>query len=171
MTRPGPDSEIRSEGEELGNDARQAFSASREGRDRTLEALRRLEAALAMASISEEWLDEVRADLSSLEETMSGERVELGRPDSLLSMIEAMNPRRFGPRIRGLQEQYDDITRQAGSLLSELSQAPNRDIDATDVRHRAGSLIRSIHNCQARQTDLVYEALRLDLGERGDEPS
>lgn len=51
MATPGPDSEIRSEGEELGNDARQAFGASREGRDRTLEALRRLEAALAMASM------------------------------------------------------------------------------------------------------------------------
>lgn len=152
--------------EELGNEAREAFSASRDDRDRTLEALRNLESALAMASASEDWLGEVRADLASLEMAMSGEKDELNRPDSLLSMIAAHRPRRFGPRIRGLQEQYEDITRQAASLLKELQDAPSNDIDATDVRHRAGSLIRAIHSYRARQTDLVYEALRLDLGER-----
>lgn len=152
--------------EELGNETREAFSASREDRDRTLEALRNLESALAMASASEDWLEEVKSDLSSLEAAMSGEKDELNRPDSLLSMIAADRPRRFGPRIRGLQEQYGDITRQVGSLLRELEQASNGHFDATDVRHRAGSLIRSIHSYRARQTDLVYEALRLDLGER-----
>lgn len=152
--------------EELGNEAREAFSASREDRDRTLEALRNLESALAMASASEDWLDEVKADLASLAAAMSGEKDELNRPDSLLSMIAADRPRRFGPRIRGLQEQYEDITRQVGSLLRELEQAPNGHNDETGIRHRAGSLIRAIHSYRARQTDLVYEALRLDLGER-----
>jgi hypothetical protein len=152
--------------EELGNEAREAFSASREERDRTLDALRNLESALAMASASADWLDEVRADLGSLERAMSGEKDELNRPDSLLPMIAADRPRRFGPRIRGLQEQYEDITRQVGSLLRELQQAPSLDFDATDIRHRAGALIRSIHSYRARQTDLVYEALRVDLGER-----
>lgn len=152
--------------EDLGREKQQAFSASREDRDRTLEALRNLESALAMASGSGEWLDEVTSDLASLEEAMSGERDELERPDSLLSMIAADSPRRFGPRIRGLQEQYKDITRQVGSLLRELEKAPESDVDATDVRHRAGTLVRAIHSYRARQTDLVYEALRLDLGER-----
>lgn len=152
--------------EELGNETREAFSASREDRDRTLEALRNLETALAMASGSGDWLDEVRTDLASLEEAMSGERDELKRPDSLLSMIAADSPRRFGPRIRGMQEQYEDITRQVGSLLREIQESAPSDVDATDVRHRAGSLIRAIHSYRARQTDLVYEALRLDLGAR-----
>ncbi len=152
--------------EELGNEAREAFTASREDRDRTLDALRDLESALATASASADWLDEVKSDLASLETTMSDERDELNRPDSLFSMIAEHRPRRFGPRIRGLQEQYEDITRQVGALLRELQQAPSDDIDATDVRHRAGSLIRTIHSYRARQTDLVYEALRLDLGER-----
>lgn len=152
--------------EELGSEAREAFSASREDRDRTLEAVRNLESALAMASATADWLDEVKADLASLETAMSDEKDELNRPDSLLPMIAADRPRRFGPRIRGLQEQYADITRQVGSLLRELKQAPDGPVDATDIRHRAGALIRSIHSYRARQTDLVYEALRLDLGER-----
>ena len=152
--------------EDFDRETQEAFSASREDRDRTLEALRNLESALAMASGSGEWLDEVTSDLASLEEAMSGERDDLERPDSLLSMIAADSPRRFGPRIRGLQEQYKDITRQVGSLLRELEQAPESDVDPTDVRHRAGTLVRAIHSYRARQTDLVYEALRLDLGER-----
>ena len=152
--------------EELGHETRDAFSASQEDRDRTLEAVRNLESALARASGTGEWLDEVTSDLASLEEAMSGEKDELKRPDSLLSMIAADRPRRFGPRIRGLQEQYEDITRQVGSLLRELEKSSESHVDATDVRHRAGSLIRAIHSYRARQTDLVYEALRLDLGER-----
>lgn len=152
--------------EEPGRETREAFSTSREDRDRTLDALHDLESALAMASASDDWLDEVKTDLASLETAMSGEKDELNRPDSLLTMIAADRPRRFGPRIRGLQEQYEDITRQVGSLLRELQQAPDGHTDATDIRHRAGSLIRSIHSYRARQTDLVYEALRLDLGER-----
>lgn len=152
--------------EELGRNKQDAFSASREDRDRTLDALRQLESALAMASASGEWLDEVKADLASLEDAMAGERDELNRPDSLSSMIAADRPRRFGPRIRGLQEQYEGITRQVGSLLRELQQTNSGDVDPTDVRHRAGTLVRAIHSYRARQTDLVYEALRLDLGAR-----
>lgn len=152
--------------EDFDKETQSAFSASQQDRDRTLAALHDLEAALAMASASEDWLDEVKADLASLEAAMSGEKDELNRPDSLLPMIAADRPRRFGPRIRGLQEQYEDITRQVGSLLRELQQADEGQIDATDIRHRAGSLIRSIHSYRARQTDLVYEAFRLDLGER-----
>lgn len=150
----------------IGREEREAFTASREDRDRTLGALHRLESALAMASAPEEWIDEVTADLASLKQAMDDEQGELNRPDSLLSMIAAESPRRFGPRIRGLQEQYEDITRQVGSLLRELQRSPGGDVDPTDVRHRAGSLIRSIHGYRARQTDLVYEALRLDLGAR-----
>lgn len=147
-------------------EASEAFVTSRGDRDRTLAALLRLESALGMASGTKEWLDEVVADLRSLESAMKAERGELNRPDSLLALIAADAPRRFGPRIRGIREQYDDITRQVGSLLRELVDAGGGIVDPGDLRHRAGSVIRSIHHCRARQTDLVYEALRLDLGER-----
>lgn len=81
-------------------------------------------------------------------------------------MIAAEAPERFGPRIRGIREQYEDVTRRVGSLLRELGLPDHRSFDASDLRHRSGSVIRAIHNCRARQTGLVFEALRLDLGER-----
>lgn len=145
---------------------REAFDVSRVDRDRTLAALHRLESALAMAAGTSEWLEEVVTDLHSLESAMKDERDELNRPDSLLAMIAAEAPRRFGPRIRGIRDQYDDITRQVGSLLKETRPTEDGTVDSTDLRHRCGSVIRAIHHCRARQTDLVYEALRLDLGER-----
>lgn len=144
----------------------EAFDVSRGDRDRTLAALHRLESALAMASGTNEWVEAVIGDLRSLESAMRAERDELNRPDSLLAMIAAEAPRRFGPRIRGIRDQYDDITRQVGSLLRETGPSQRGTVDSSDLRHRCGSVIRAVHHCRARQTDLVYEALRLDLGER-----
>lgn len=143
-----------------------AFRTSQADRDRTLEALRGLEEALARAAGAREWIGDVVDRLSLLGAAMADERDELFRPDSLLSMIEAESPRRFGPRIRGIREQYDDATRRVASLMKECGEHPLADQDPTDLRHRSASIIRAIHLCRARQTDLVYEALRLDLGGR-----
>lgn len=143
-----------------------AFHASRQDRDRTLQAIRDLEAALGMAAGGTGWLEDVVADLGALEEAMKEEQLELNRPDSLLAMIAAEHPRRFGSRIRNVRGQYDDISRQVASLRRELGERDEGELTAGDLRQRAGWIIRSLHHCRARQTDLVYEALRLDLGER-----
>jgi hypothetical protein len=97
---------------------------------------------------------------------MVGEQRELHRPDALLALIASRHPRRFGPRIRSLREQYDDIIRQVASLRRQLENAGEGDLDGEDLRHRAGWIIRALHHCRGRQADLVYDALRLDIGER-----
>ncbi len=142
-----------------------AFDASRVDRDRTLEAMRTLEAALGRAAGGARWTSEVCTALASLEVAMADERGELHRPDALLALIAAENPRRFGPRIRNLRDQYDDIIRQLGSLRRELGgEAPdNGATDAGDVRQRAGWILRALQHYRHRQTDLVYEALLRDL--------
>ncbi len=119
-----------------------------------------------MAAAGGTWLDEVTKDLEALESVMAEERRELRRPDALLAMIAADHPRRFGSRIRNLQEQYDDINRQVTSLRDQLAHADESPPDSTDLRRRASWIISALHHCRARQTDLVYEALNLDLGER-----
>ena len=144
----------------------QAFATSRLDRDRTLRAVHGLEAALGMAAGGGYWLDQVTADLGALEMAMTEEQQELNRPDALLSLIAAEHPRRFGSRIRNLQEQYDDIIRQVGSLRSQLEDPEAGAADVGDLRYRTSSIVRALHHCRARQTDLVYEALSLDLGER-----
>lgn len=142
-----------------------AFAASRLDRDRTLRAVRSLENSLEMAAGGGYWIDQVAADLGALEAVMTEEQRELNRPDALLAMIAAEHPRRFGSRIRSLQEQYDDIIRQVASLRSQLDEPAEGGSDAADLRHRAGWIIGALRHCRARQTDLVYEALRMDLGE------
>lgn len=146
--------------------AREAFTASRVERDRTIDAVHEFEKALGRAAGSSEWLGEVKSHLQTLESVMSDEQDELNRPDALLAMISSEHPRRFGSRIRTLREQYNDIIRQVGSLRRQLDESAAEDLDATDLRQRARWIVGAIHSCRARQTDLVYEALRLDLGER-----
>lgn len=143
-----------------------AFVASRIERDRTLRAMHRFETALAMAAEREAWLTEVTTDLEALETAMIEEQRELNRPDALLAMIAAEHPRRFSSRIRNLREQYDDIIRQVASLRDQLAHGENARPDASDLRERAGWIIRSLHHCRARQSDLVYEVIAMDLGER-----
>lgn len=166
MRVPAQDPALQQRSSDPHPEASRAFTSSREDRDRTLVALHRLESALAMASGTKDWINEVMDDLRSLDSAMQIELDELNRPDSLLALIAAEAPRRFGPRIRGIREQYEDVTRRVGSLLRELELPEQSIVDPTDLRHRAGSVIRAIHHCRARQTDLVFEALRVDLGER-----
>lgn len=155
----------------MGNDDvrsvhQQAFEASRLDRDRTLGAIHRFETALAMAAGRETWLTEVAADLEALESAMVAERRELDRPDALLAMIAAENPRRFGSRVRNLREQYDDIIRQVGSLRDQIAHGDGESPDAGDLRRRGSWITGALRHCRARQADLVHEAVTMDLGGR-----
>jgi hypothetical protein len=142
-----------------------AFAASRADRDRTLEAMHRLEAALGRAAEGEGWLRDVMTSLGALQLAMDEEKRELNRPDSLPAMIAAERPRRYGSRIRNLREQYGDIARQVRSLIGQLDHAEESEVDAGDLRNRASWIVRALQDCRARQTDLVFEALALDLGD------
>lgn len=95
---------------------------------------------------------------------MSEEQRELTRPDSLLAMVTAEHPRRFRPRVRGIREQYDDIIRQLGTFRRELDGFEFSITDIGDLRQRARWIILALQNCRNRQADLVFDALRLDLG-------
>lgn len=73
-------------------------------------------------------------------------------------------PRGFGARVRQLRAQLDDIGRQIASLLGQLENLGEEPTDFSDVRERLGWLVRAIYHRRARETDLVYEAINLDLG-------
>lgn len=144
---------------------REAFNSAQVERDRTLIAAREVEHALSRAAGEASWIDDLKSSLDSLREAMLEEKQELNRPGSLLAMISAERPRRFGPRVRGIREQYDDIARQLDSFRRELDHWDGAVADVGDVRHRAGWIVRALHNCRNRQTDLVFEAIGLDLGD------
>jgi hypothetical protein len=156
-------------GEELppnaSEDQEAAFVGSSVDRDATLAAVHRLEAAIGMAGPGREdaWLRQVAADLRVVDETVMAERDETRRPDSLLSMIARDYPRRFSSRIRQLQEQHDTIVGTIGALRAQIGSMSD-EIDVVDLRQRLGWLLQAIRHRWARETDLVYEAIRLDLG-------
>lgn len=143
-----------------------AFDAAQLERDRTLISARRVEDALSRASGGKQWATELKSSLDSLRDAMADERQELERPGSLLAMISAERPRRFGPRVRGITDQYDDILRQLDSFQRELQHWDGSVGDVGDIRHRADWLLRALHNCRNRQADLVFDALHLDLGDK-----
>lgn len=143
-----------------------AFEVSRTDRDRTLDALRTLEEALGGAAPGREtdWLKRVVADFESLEKALKKEFDESNRADGLLSMIARDYPRRFGSRVRQLREQGNDIYGQVMSLRAQLAEIEDDPLDFGDLRHRIDWLMRAIHHRRARETDVVYEAIELDLG-------
>jgi hypothetical protein len=151
------------------NDQREeAFEASRTDRDATLAAVHRLEASAGSASPGREegWLSQVLEDLGTLEEAITNERSESLQPDSLLSMIARDYPRRFGARVRQLRTQLDDVLQQVVSLKDQLDAVERGEADSADVRERLGWLVRALHHRRARETDLVFEAIDMDLGRR-----
>jgi hypothetical protein len=156
-------------GDDSANSNQDAFDAAQVERDRTLVSARRVEDALSHASGGSSWAADLKSSLGSLRDAMTEERQELERPGSLLAMISAERPRRFGPRVRGIREQYDDIVRQVESFQRELEHWDGSVGDVGDVRDRADWIIRTLHNCRRRQADLVFEALELDLGDSHDE--
>ena len=144
-----------------------AFADATVGRDATLAAVRRLEAAASRAGTGREtdWLEQVAADLNVLERAVAAERQEASRPDSLLSMIARDYPRRFSSRIRRLGEQHEDIAQTITSLGTQLQSMRDEPIiDVADLRQRLSWLADAIRHRWGRETDLVYEAIRLDLG-------
>jgi hypothetical protein len=155
------------------NEEAAAFAETSVGRDVTLAAVRRLEAAAGRAGTGREtdWLGQVAADLSVLERAVADERHEASRPDSLLSMIARDYSRRFSSRIRQLREQHEDIAQTIASLRTQLQSMRDEPmIDVADLRARLSWLADAIRHRWGRETDLVYEAIRLDLG-RADHPT
>jgi hypothetical protein len=155
--------------QQASEDQTRAFIGSLEERDTALVAVHRLEAAAATAGPGREdaWLQQVVADLRTLEDVFLADREEAQRPDSLLSMIARDYPRRFSSRIRQLTEQREGIIDSMTTLLAQL-ESVGTVIDVDDLRQRLGGLLQAIRDRWARETDLVYEAIRLDLG-RGSE--
>lgn len=146
-----------------------AFDSAQIERDRTLICVRQVEDALSRAGGSETWHDDLKSSLSSLKAAMIEEQRELDRPASLLALIAGEDPRRFGPRVRGIREQYNDIGRQLDSFRQDLDHRGDAAADIDDLRHRTGWIIQALHHCRNRQADLVFEALGRDLGRKDGE--
>jgi hypothetical protein len=144
------------------------LDARRADQDRTLEAMHRLEAALAKAAPGREelWRDEVLEALWVLEEATADEADNARRPDSLLSDLSHNQPR-LRNRARALRLQYGKARDTIASMRKEFEEREDADVDYADLRQRLGWVLTSLRHQRARESDLIYEAyydaFRVDL--------
>ena len=138
---------------------RSGLDGRRADHDRTLEAMQRLEAALAEAAPGREerWRDQVLEALSVLEAASTEEADNAQRPDSLLSDLSHHQPR-LRNRARALRLQYTEVRDTIASLHQEIEGREDPDVDFADLRQRLGWLLTSLRHQRARESDLIYEA-------------
>lgn len=134
-------------------------------RNASLDALHALEDALAEPTTGRErqWLDEVLATLDGLAGALDAQASGDAESASLLSEIAAEEPRLL-PRVERLRREYDDVRQSIISLRDQLAPEAGFDADVGDVRDRLASVARRLRAQRAREADLVYEAVNINLG-------
>jgi hypothetical protein len=133
-------------------------------RGRMMSAMRSLETALARPSPNREpqWAAQVLSELRVLEQAMLAQTRELDDENTILAAIGRDQPRLL-PRIQQLRRQYADLARQISSLREQLaSQDPPL---AAETRQRLAWALTALRHFQGKETDLVFEALHIDIGE------
>jgi hypothetical protein len=139
---------------------RAGLETRRADQDRTLDAIHRLEAALGSAAPGREdnWLAEVLAALTSLNEATIEEQHNADQADSLLSDMARTQPR-LRNRVRGLRAQYRQVRDTIQTLREELgTRREDNHPDYADVRQRLAWLLAALRHQRSRESDLIYEA-------------
>ena len=151
------------------SDYRHASRTSRAGRAVSHDALAVLEHALAapVPNRARDWRNGVVEALDVFVTALEDQaRSDLGR-ESLLSEIAIDHPR-LAPRIQRLHAEHRDLRDSAISLRHQIVQARDegleREIDTADIRDRLAGMARRFRQHRAREADLVYEAINVDLG-------
>ena len=142
-----------------------AVQASRVGRFDTMEALHALEEALDAPAPRRErtWLHRVLAALDLLSDMLESQAASDQDTSSLLTEIRRDDPR-LGPRVDRLRAEQGDLRIAVMSLRDQLVPDAAIPVDTADIRDRLAALARRLRAQRARESDLVYEAVDIDLG-------
>jgi len=147
----------------LTEDSDAMVGESRLTRERMLSSMRALEAALAKPTPNREaaWRSFVLQALSNLEDVMLKQAKELEDEGGTLAAIARDQPWLLS-RIQQLREQYQDLVRQIYSLHEQLSAD---DLPQTsEIRQRLAWVLTAIRHFQSKETDLIFEAISVDIG-------
>ena len=145
----------------------QAVVTSRAHRDRSLDALHVLElhAGSAAPGREHEWLAGIRAAITTLEYALGQQQGNAAPDESLLSTVEREAPR-LHRHVQELRQRYRAIHDEISSLRQQLDATEQTDtIDVSDIRQKLERLANELRYQRARETDIVYEAHAVDLGE------
>jgi hypothetical protein len=143
-----------------------AAQTSRSDRNSSLDALHVLEAALAepASNRQQSWIEVVRGALETLLDALDAQAAGDNEQASLLSEIARDEPRLI-PRIDRLRRQHQALRESAQASLDELAtQVDDDHIDTADIRDRVAEMARRLRLHRAQESDLIYEAVNINLG-------
>jgi hypothetical protein len=142
-----------------------AVTSSRAGRANIIHALHTLEDALGAPTPRRErtWLHRVLAAVDVLSATLDAQAAGDDAYSSLLTEIQRDDPR-FAPRVARLRAEQADLRIAVTSLRDQLAPDAALPVDTADIRDRLASLARRLRAQRARESDLVFEAVDVDLG-------
>jgi hypothetical protein len=142
-------------------------NTSRADRERSLDALQALELHAESAGPGREhdWLADVRRAITTLEQALTVQTANSAPDESLLSAIEHDEPR-LRRRVTELRRRYRAVQDDVITLSQQLATIHAADpVDVTDIRQKLERIASELRYQRARETDLVYEAYAVDLGD------
>jgi hypothetical protein len=144
---------------------RDALSASRGDRDRALEAMRSLEDAAGHAGPGRDraWREAVTAALGILQSALAEQKASYADPGSLMAQIAQDDPR-LRTWVRQLHHRWNDLETTTQTLAETLQGGDIADASAiTDLREQLRWLMTALHHHRAREADLIFEGLGIDI--------
>lgn len=126
--------------------------------DRTLDAMRALEGALALPAPGREtaWREAVLGALAVLADATRLEATNAEMPDSLLSDLSRTQPH-LRNRVRALRMQYRRLQDTIDYCRTEIADEV-RGFEVTDIRKHLSRLLSDLRDQRSRESDLIYEA-------------
>lgn len=140
---------------------------SRADRGRSLDALHELElhAGRAAPGRELEWSSAIRDAINTLERALGVQEQHSVPGEGVLSAIERDEPR-LRRRVQELRQRYRAIQEDLTVLNRQLANVDTTDmIDVADIRQKLERLANELRYQRARETDIVYEAYAVDIGE------
>jgi hypothetical protein len=155
-------------------------SQTRGEHDALLEAMHRLEAALAAAAPGRQqaWGVRVQSDLRLVQEALARHVASAEGPGGLLAAIDLSRPA-IVRRVERLRREHADLLQQANDLQRRVERLCSvewtayeawaadeviEDPDAADIRRQAAQLLNALRSHQAHETDLIFETFYTDIG-------
>jgi hypothetical protein len=145
-----------------------ALSESRGDRDRALEAMRTLEDAAGRAGRGRDqvWRDTVLAALRQLQEALDEQQASYASSASLMAQV-GQDDRRLRTWVRQLHHRWSDLSATARTLTEALQTADLDDPSViADTREQLRWLMTALHHHRAREADLIFAALGIDITAR-----